>query len=184
MARASKKDPIAAKYCFSARCVLRPNALSEASIGLVFGYDKRPLVSNDVDSVASIFCKETGYVQGDVELLMHSECPVEVTNEIFVALFNDPLDGEPSLDTMHDIAIKQNVRVTKPSILESRSGSDESDDPDDPDDDDPDDTTNGRGPGSDPDGGGDSGGGGGGSLPRTPEPQGPSGGMELALPLV
>ena len=185
MARASKKEPIAAKYCFSARCVLRPNALSDASIALVFGYDKRPSVSTDVSSVASIFCKETGYVQGDVELLMHSECPVEVTNEIIVALFNDPLDGEPSLETMHDIAIKQNVRVTKPSILESRSSNDDhNDDHDDHNDDD--DTPNGpNGPDSSPDNddGSGGGGGGGGSLPRTPQPQGPSGGMELALPV-
>lgn len=192
---AKKRDePIATKYCFSARCVLHPNSMSTASIGLVFGYDKRPLVSKDVESVASIFCNETGYVCGDVEMLMHSECPVEVQNEIFVALFTDPTDEPPSVETMNDIAIRQRVHVTKPSILERRidskiqNGEYKSDDDDDDDESDTNDTndTNGGGGGGGGDdsgsGGGGSGGGGGGSIPKTPTPSGPEGGMALALP--
>lgn len=186
-----RDDPIATKYCFSARCVLHPNSMSTASIGLVFGYDKRPLVSKDVESVASIFCNETGYVCGDVEMLMHSECPVEVQNEIFVALFTDPTDEAPSVETMNDIAIRQRVHVTKPSILERRidskiqngeyrDGNDSDDDGNESDDDGNSEPGSGGGGG---DGGDDSGsGGGGGSLPKTPKPSGPEGGMALALP--
>ena len=181
----AQKEPMAAKYCFSARCSIRPNRLADGAIGIIFGYDKRPTVSRDVESVAEIFCREAGYVPGDVELLLHTECPVEVNNEIFVTLFKEPTHGDIGVATMNAIAIEQQFHVSKPSLYQHKSTRDTSEDKDDNDDNDDntddDSPSAGSGPGG-PGGPPDEGGGGNGSLPRTPVPPSSPGGVALALP--
>lgn len=185
----AQKEPMAAKYCFSARCSIRPNRLVDGAIGIIFGYDKRPTVSRDVESVAEIFCREAGYVPGDVELLLHTECPVEVNNEIFVTLFKEPTHGDIGVATMNAIAIEQQFHVSKPSLYQHKSTRD-TDDADDSDNDDKDDPPGGGGGNSPrpPDGPGgpggppDEGGGGNGSLPRVPVTPSSPGGVALALP--
>jgi hypothetical protein len=138
-----------------------------------------------VESVAEIFCREAGYVPGDVELLLHTECPVEVNNEIFVTLFKEPTHGEIGVATMNAIAIEQQFHVSKPSLYHHKSTREESDDADDSDNDDDEDDPPGSGGGNSPDGPGgppDEGGGGSGSLPRRPIPPSSPGGVALALP--
>jgi len=162
--------------------------MADGAIGIIFGYDKRPTVSRDVESVATIFCREAGYVSGDVELLLHTECPVEVNNEIFVTLFKEPIHGDIGIATMNAIAIEQQFHVSKPSLYEQRSMRDTSKDASDNDDDtdnDDDPSTGGGGDPQQPPGGprgGDGDGGGGGSLPRTPVTPSSPGGVALALP--
>jgi len=175
-----RRDVIASKYCFSARCQILAGDLETASIGLVFGYDAKPTISRDVEDVCRIFCNESGYTPGDVELFMHTECPVELHNEVFVTVFETPLDEDVSLDAMHKIAIRDQFQRPKPS---SRPKSDEDDD-DQPPPPPPPFFPRGNPPdGGSPPGGGGGKGGPGGSIHRVPkEPSGGGGGYELALP--
>lgn len=123
---ARRREAIASKYCFSARCPIKSGELETTTIGLVFGYDAKPTISGDVDEVCRIFCGEAGYVPGEVELFMHSECPVELHNEVFVTVFQTPLDEEVSMETMHQIAVRDQFQRPKPSSSSPRdSGDDE-----------------------------------------------------------
>ena len=174
----TRGEPPASKYCFSARCSILQGEASPGTMGLVFGYDKRPSISKDVENVCQIFCREAGYEPGDVELYMHTECPVEVHNEIFVTIFENPTLEDVTVETMHDIAIQQRFKIPKPG--QSDTNDSDTEDPGPP---------PGRGGG----GGGGSGGGGGwgsgggrgnGGVPRDPQPSGGGlPGIEMALPV-
>ena len=168
----SRGEPPASKYCFSARCSILQGEASPGTMGLVFGYDKRPSISKDVENVCQIFCREAGYEPGDVELYMHTECPIEVHNEIFVTIFENPTLEDVTVETMHDIAIQQRFKIPKPGQSDGSNDSDTEDHEPPP----------GRGGGGG--GGGGSGGRGNGGVPRDPQP--PGGGLpgiEMALPV-
>lgn len=167
---AQQKEPRASKYCFSARCPLRANHLSTETVALVFGFDPKPSVGRDVSQVAEIFGKEAGYVTGETEVLFHEECPTEIVNEIYVSVFAEPIEEHVSMNDIHALAIKQQMQVTKPSILRGYDADDEGDD---------DDNTSSGGPsdGRPPKGGG----GGGGGTVRRRQPKSPNDGSGIAL---
>jgi len=160
--------------------MIRPNILSSASIGVVFSYDKRPSVSRDVEDVATIFCREAGYVPGSVDMFMHTQCPVEVENNVFVIVFKSPTEEDFSLEDMHTVAVKQQLHIPKPSTYTTdRDGTNDSGNDGDDDDDTP---RPPRGPPGSPGNGG--GGRGGGNLPRRPKtPSGGDGGIAMPIPL-
>lgn len=165
----SKADFRASKYCFSARCPLRPNTMSTATVAMVFGFDPKPSIGRDVDQVAKIFGEETGYIPGDTEILFHEECPTEIQNEVYVSVFAEPIDGsDVTMDEVHAMAIKQQLQITKPSTLRGYDEDDEDDRP-------PPAGGGPRRPPPPPPKGGD-GGGGGGNVRRRPRmPSGDSG---------
>lgn len=88
-------DSWATKYCFCARSIIRTSSEGpKESIGIIFGYDRTPSISTQVDSVSKAFMDQTGYDVDDVELLLHEECPVELSDHIYVQFFdNAPLHG-------------------------------------------------------------------------------------------
>lgn len=85
--KGGKGDDLASKYCFSAKIQLY-DAIGEPPIGVIFGFDRNSDVIKQVETVASVFIDDTGYVVGQTEVIMHRECPVEITDEVFVQLFD------------------------------------------------------------------------------------------------
>ena len=82
-------DVLARKYCFKASVKIVNTA--KVPIGLFFGYDTKPTIARDVELVGQQFCLEqdsaSGYMCDRVELVMHAECPVELTNDIYFQSF-------------------------------------------------------------------------------------------------
>lgn len=80
-------DGLASKYCFSAKIQLY-EAIGKPPVGVIFAFDRNSDVIKQVEAVAVAFTDDTGYVAGQTEVIMHRECPVEITNEVFVQLFD------------------------------------------------------------------------------------------------
>lgn len=87
--KGGKGDDLASKYCFSAKIQLY-EAIGKPPIGVIFAFDRNSDVIKQVETVASVFIDDTGYVVGQTEVIMHRECPVEITDEVFVQLFDSP----------------------------------------------------------------------------------------------
>ena len=77
-------DGIARKYCFRASVKIVNKA--KVPIGIFFGYDTKPTIAKDVETVGQQYCLEKdealGYTCDEVELVLHAECPVEITSDI------------------------------------------------------------------------------------------------------
>ena len=81
-------DALARKYCFRASVKI-VNA-AKAPVGVFFGYDTKPTIARDVEAIGEQFClevEEARYACDPVELVIHHECPVELTNEIYFQPF-------------------------------------------------------------------------------------------------
>lgn len=81
-------DALARKYCF--RASVKVMNAAKAPVGVFFGYDTKPTIARDVEMIGGQFCLElsdANYVCDAVELVMHRECPVELTNEIYFQPF-------------------------------------------------------------------------------------------------
>lgn len=98
--RASKKpgngEDFAAKYCFSAKLQLYEE-VGKPPVGVIFAFDRNSDVIKQVEAVATAIIDDTGYVVGQTEVTMHRECPVEITDEVYVQLF-DTARGQGSQD--------------------------------------------------------------------------------------
>lgn len=81
-------DAWATKYCFSAKITVYAG-MRGAPIGVIFGFDRTPEISRHVEMVARSLEEDTGYVMGDTEMVMHRECPMEITSEVYVQMFNE-----------------------------------------------------------------------------------------------
>jgi hypothetical protein len=84
----SNGDDFAKKYCFSAKIQLYTHVGSPPA-GVIFSFDKNTDVSRQVEAVANAVMQETGFVCGLTEVIMHRECPSEVTDEVYVQLFDE-----------------------------------------------------------------------------------------------
>lgn len=92
------KDAIARKYCFRASVHIVNRA--KVPVGIFFAYDAKPSITRDVEAIGAKFCLEQsakGYECRESELVIHNECPVELSNEIyfqpFEAFEDDASDG-------------------------------------------------------------------------------------------
>lgn len=101
-------DALARKYCFRASVKI-VNA-AKAPVGVFFGYDTKPTIAKDVEAVGDEFClhlEGAQYACDRVELVMHEECPVELTNEIYFQAFEAltmQTRAEPRTRADHDSA--------------------------------------------------------------------------------
>ena len=88
MAKGKKdKNDWAEKYCFSAKVQLYTHVGSPPS-GIILAFDRNSDVVKQVEAVAATLIQDGGYICGQVELTMHRECPVEITDEVYVQLFD------------------------------------------------------------------------------------------------
>lgn len=82
-------DVIARKYCFRASVKIMNQA--RVPVGVFFAYASKPTITRDVERIGQQFCLEQGetrgYVCDDSELILHEECPVELTSDIYFQPF-------------------------------------------------------------------------------------------------
>jgi pyridoxal/pyridoxine/pyridoxamine kinase len=81
-------DALARKYCFRASVNI-VNA-AKAPVGVFFGYGTKPTIAKEVEEIGEQFCmdvEDARYACDPVELVIHEECPVELTNEIYFQPF-------------------------------------------------------------------------------------------------
>lgn len=81
-------DTWATKYCFSAKVQLYTH-VGGPPVGVVFTFDRNSDVTKQVEAVVAALVQDTGYVSGQTELIMHKECPMEITDEVYVHLFDE-----------------------------------------------------------------------------------------------
>lgn len=82
------KDALARKYCFRASMKIMNKV--KVPVGVFFAYDVKPTIAKDVESIGQKFCLEQSseeFICGEAELVLHNECPVELSNEIFFQPF-------------------------------------------------------------------------------------------------
>lgn len=159
--RKRRDDPPAPKYCFLSSCTIHSEH-EVGAVGVVFAFDKRPDISKHVEDVAAQFAKDTGLRVSDTDLTVFQECPQEVSDHVYVQLFESPC-------TESDVQ-----RIIKASV-------DTGDDEDRPEGGGGNVPKKGGGPKGPSSGGGSDGDGPGGVI-RTSFPKSPNGGHELALP--
>lgn len=85
---------LARKYCFKASVRIMNKV--HVPVGVFFGYDTKPTIAKDVEMAGRNFCIERPEFRcDDVQLLLHVECPVELTSEIFFQPFEsfEALEG-------------------------------------------------------------------------------------------
>jgi len=95
LCRANPK--LATKYCFCLRSTIIDRA-TRKPVGLIFGYGATVnTVSKRVEQVAVAMQREESLCCDEVELVLHDECPMEITDDVYVHFFkNSPLDGYDS----------------------------------------------------------------------------------------
>jgi hypothetical protein len=169
-----RRDPPAPKYCFLAKCTIHSAHEEEGgAVGVIFAFDKRPDVGAQVDDVAKQFATDTGMWVSESDLTVFAECPQEISDRVFVQLFESPCSDDDVLRV---------IRAT----MDDEDGNDGDDGNDGPEPGarGPRGPSNGpQGPSNGPQGPPSNGGDGPGGVIRAsiPKPKGPTG-HELALP--
>ena len=82
------KDAIAKKYCFRASVKIVNRA--KVPVGVFFSYNKNPTITRDIEIIGAKFCVEHASREFECvesELVLHNECPMEVTDEVFFQPF-------------------------------------------------------------------------------------------------
>jgi hypothetical protein len=62
------------------------------TVGVVFGFDKTPDICHHVERVSRSIAKNMDCVADEVEMIIHRECPVEISDEVYVQFFDTPED--------------------------------------------------------------------------------------------
>jgi len=84
-------EGLARKYCF--RASVRIMNRARVPVGIFVGYDTKPTIARDVEHAGTSFCiEQPEYRCDDVQLILHEECPVELSNEIYFQPF-ESFDG-------------------------------------------------------------------------------------------
>lgn len=93
-----RRDPPAPKYCFLAKCTIHSAHEEEGgAVGVIFAFDKRPDVGAQVDDVAKQFATDTGMWVSESDLTVFAECPQEISDRVFVQLFESPCSDDDVL---------------------------------------------------------------------------------------
>lgn len=84
--QSQSKDPPAKKYCL--RATVRLIDREARPIGVFTGYDTAVTIGDDVEQACELF--RTSVLSDEfqcdsAEVVLHHECPVEITNEIYFA---------------------------------------------------------------------------------------------------
>ena len=82
------KDAMARKYCFRASVKVVNRA--RVPVGVFFSYNTAPTIARDLEQIGNKFCldhAEESFQCVDCELVLHHECPVELTDEIYFQPF-------------------------------------------------------------------------------------------------
>jgi hypothetical protein len=82
------KELLARKYCFKASMKIMNRA--RVPVGVFFAYDVKPTIARDVEAIGTQFCldyKDEKFECAEAELVLHNECPVELSSEIYFQPF-------------------------------------------------------------------------------------------------
>jgi hypothetical protein len=63
---------------------------AKVPVGIFFAYDAKPTIARDVEAIGAKFCIEKsvqGFECAEPELIIHNECPVELSNEVYFQPF-------------------------------------------------------------------------------------------------
>ena len=85
---ASMKDP--SKYCFQSMSPIYEKIPGKKPrhVGIVVAFGKTPLVSKEVERIVNLLQKENEIdTHGDIDLVCFEECPVEISDDVFVHMF-------------------------------------------------------------------------------------------------
>lgn len=86
----ANKEPIAAKYCFVAKSTIHTSKTvpgPRKTVGVIFGFDKTPDISSHIIAVGRALESKGDYSIDDPELTLLKECPVEVSDNVYVQFF-------------------------------------------------------------------------------------------------
>lgn len=94
----AKQPPLAGKYCFCVRSTI-VDRTSRKPLGIIFGYGAtvNPMGKRVQEVAIAMQREEPDLCCEEVELLLHEECPVELSDDVYVHIFKSPaIDGYDS----------------------------------------------------------------------------------------
>ena len=102
------RENIAKKYCF--RATVKVLDRYKTPVAVIFSYDIKPSISSDLEKLAEEYCQQNAdqeYMYDESELVIHEECPVELTGDIHFQIIRsdapDPIhDGMAATDPGYD----------------------------------------------------------------------------------
>jgi hypothetical protein len=132
----ANKEPIAAKYCFIAKSSIHTSKTvpgPRKTVGVIFGFDKTPDISSHIIAVGRTLEAKGNYSVDDPELTLMEECPVEVSDNVYVQFFNQEDASDQALQGI-DSEVMSSSEFDKmwfdpPTETDGSDASEESDEP-------------------------------------------------------